>query len=92
MQITSEAKDLLLEELKKNNASCVLVREIKSCCGTQLNFSLAKTKNEDQIEFIDGVPFIIEADIKVKTEKVTIKAENSQLFIHDENESKCDCT
>lgn len=92
MQITAEAKDLLLDELKKNNASCVLVRELKSCCGTQLNFSLAKTKKEDKIELIDGVPFLMEAAIKLKTEKVTIKAENSQLFIHDENDSKCDCS
>jgi quinolinate synthase len=91
MQITSEAKTLLLEELKKNYASCILVREIQSCCGNQLNFSLAKTKNDAKIIFIDGVPFMMEADIKLKTEKVTIKAENRQLLIQDESESKCDC-
>lgn len=90
MQITSEARALLLEELRKNNASCVLAREIQSCCGNQFSLFLAKTKNDDRIFLVDGVPFMMEADIKLKSEKVTIKAENGQLFIHDESESKCD--
>jgi hypothetical protein len=91
MKITEEAKGLLLEALKANDASCVLVREFKSCCGTQLNFSLAKTKEGDKVESIEGVPFLMDASAKLKTEKVTVKAEKGQLFIHDENEAEGSC-
>ena len=55
MKVTEEAKGLLIEALKANDASCVLVREFKSCCGTQLNFSLAIAIEGDQIESISSL-------------------------------------
>jgi len=91
MKVTQEAKGLLMDALKANDASCILVREFKSCCGTQLNFSLAKAIDGDQIESIEGVPFLMDGSIKMKTEGVTIKTENGQLFIQDENASGCAC-
>jgi len=91
MKITEEAKELLLEALKANDASCILVKETKSCCGTQLNFSLAKPKEGDAVESIEGVPFMIDVSVKRKTEKLTVKAENGQLFIRNENVAEETC-
>lgn len=91
MKITEEAKGLLLKALKKNEANCVLVREFKSCCGTQLNFSLSTTKEGDNVEIIEGVPFMMDASAILRTEKVTVKAEKGQLFIHDEAEPEKTC-
>lgn len=91
MKITEEAKGLLLEAIKSNDASCVLVTEMKSCCGSQLSFSITKALDRDQVETIDGVPFIIDESIKSSVFGVTIKAENGQLFIHNENQSQCGC-
>jgi hypothetical protein len=91
MKITLEAKDLLLDALKKNEANCVLVREFKSCCGTQLNFSLSNTKEGDKVEMIEGVSFMMDASAILRTEKVTLQAENGQLFVHDESEKEEGC-
>lgn len=91
MKITEDAKELLLEAIKMNDADCVLVTEVKSCCGSQLNFSLTKALEKDSVELIEGVPFIMEESLKSNVFGVTIKAENGQLFIHDGNQSQCGC-
>lgn len=91
MKITEEAKGLLLEAIKANDANCVLVTEEKSCCGSQLSFSLTKVLENDQVEMIEGVPFIMDESIKTSVLGVTIKSENGQLFIHDVNQSECGC-
>lgn len=91
MKITEEAKRILLEAIKANDSTCVLVTEEKSCCGSQFSLSLANALENDQVEMIDGVPFIMDQSIKTSVLGVTIKAEKGQLFIYDANKLLSQC-
>jgi uncharacterized protein YbaR (Trm112 family) len=91
MKITEEAKIILLEAIASNKADCLLVSQQTTCCGTSLAFSLANLKEGEASELIDGIPVFLEEAVRELVGKVTIQAENGQLFVHDENAAACDC-
>jgi hypothetical protein len=91
MKITEEAKIILLDAISTHKADCLLVSQQTTCCSTSLNFTLANLNDGEVAEMIDGVPVFMESKIKVLIEKVSIHAENNQLFVKDENAKACDC-
>ena len=89
MKITEKAKLLLMEKFVSNNCDCLQATLEKSCCGTSLNFTLAKLKADDKPVSIDGVSVLMDNQSEARTDTVTIAIEDGELIIQDDAPSCC---
>ncbi|MPM23481.1 hypothetical protein SDC9_69955 [bioreactor metagenome] len=89
MKITDEAKVLLAEALIANNCDCLQVTLQQSCCGTSLNFDLAKLNTDDESVLVNGVSVLMDNETQKRAETVTLAAENGELVIEDDAPSCC---
>ncbi len=93
MKIAEEAKTIILAAMAQNDLDCMVVSQLESCCGKQLNFALGKAKPSDKPVNVDGISMIIDEEILKGCDSLTILAEKGQLFMHDDKPSECgsDC-
>lgn len=89
MKITDEAKSLITEALASNACDCLQVTQQQSCCGTSLNFALAKLKAGEKPVSINGVSVLMDNQTQARTETVTLVAEDGELVIKDDASSCC---
>lgn len=90
MKITDGAKTLIMEALASNSCDCLYITQEESCCGTSLNFQMTNLKAEDKAISINGVSVLMDNETQVKTEGVTLDAQDGELTIED-GASSCDC-
>ena len=72
MKITEEAKSLITEALVSNDCDCLQVTLQQSCCGTSLNFSLAKLNAGEKPVSINGVSVMMDNQTQARAETVTL--------------------
>lgn len=89
MIITDEAKKILEEVFVSNDCDCLKATLQKSCCGTSLVFYLDKLKEGDDPISINGIPVLMEDNVRERAEHVTITVENGELAINDDASSSC---
>lgn len=89
MKITDEAKAIINETLAKNECDCLKAMLQKSCCGTSVYISLTKLKPGDEPVSINGVPVMMDNEVKERAETITLATENGKLIIKDDKPSCC---
>ena len=89
MNISDEAKTILLKSLASNENDCLKARLQKSCCGTSLYFTLAKLHEGDDPIIINGISVLMDDQIKERAKTVTLTAKDGRLAIEDEESSCC---
>lgn len=55
LQITDNAKEMILNVLKENGAEGIRLFEVDGCCGPQFALSLDAPQDNDHVETINGV-------------------------------------
>lgn len=89
MKITDEARSLISDELVANDYDCLQVTLVPSCCGTSLNFELAKLSQDDKTVSINGISVLMDNETHERAETVTLAVENGELVIEDDAPSCC---
>lgn len=89
MNISDEAKTILLKSLASNDNDCLKARLQKSCCGTSLYFTLTKLHEGDDPITINGISVLMDDQAKERAETVTLAAKDGRLVIEDEQSSCC---
>jgi hypothetical protein len=89
MKITDEAKILIAEALVSNDCDCLEVTLQQSCCGTSLDFALAKLEVGEKPILVNGISVMMDDQTQAKTETVTLLTEDGELVIQDETQSCC---
>lgn len=89
MKITDEAKELLTEALVSNDCDCLQITLQQSCCGTSLNFELAKLNAYDKPVSINDISVLMDNEVKIRTENITLAVEGSELIIEGDTPSCC---
>lgn len=89
MNISDEAKTILLKSLTSNENDCLKARLQKSCCGTSLYFTLAKLHEGDDPIIINGISVLMDDQIKERAKTVTLTGKDGRLVIEDEATSSC---
>ena len=89
MEITDEAKLIITEALDSNDCDCLLITQLESCCGTSLNFGLAKLNEDDKSVSINGISVMMDSQTQERAKEVTLTAEDGELVIDDDAPSCC---
>lgn len=89
MKITDEAKSLITEALASNNCDCLQVTLQQSCCGTSLNFALAKLKEGEKPISINSVPVMMDNQAQLRTATITLTVEDGEIIIEGDTPSCC---
>ena len=85
MQITDEARDILLGVIQANGKDALLVTEKPSSCGhTSLLISLASRKETDLPVLINQVSVLMDAQVATRAETVTLSTRDGRLVILDD--------
>lgn len=89
MKITNEAKTIIEEVFAANDCDCIKATLQETCCSTTVAFNLGKLEDGDESTSINGIPVLMEDEVKERAETVTITVENGELAIQDEASSGC---
>ncbi len=85
MQITNEARDILLDVIRANGKDALLVTEKASDCGhTSLLISLASRTESDLPVLINGVSVLMDGPAAARAETVTLSTQDGRLVILDD--------
>jgi Fe-S cluster assembly iron-binding protein IscA len=91
MNISKEAKELLLKNMKEHDCNCMRITvEPSGCCGSSLNFTLDKLVDGDQQVKINDLAIVMDEQAQNQTASLTINAENGELVV-DGGDHGCGC-
>lgn len=90
MRISDEAQTLIKKALDSSDYDSLAVVLKDSCCGTTVDFWLGNLEEGDEPEIINGIPVMMDAQVKERTENVILTVENGELVVRDEG-PPCGC-
>lgn len=92
MQITEQARVMLAEILKENEADGIQAVLSMGCCGMQPMFQMVRFDETDRPEVIDGISVVYAQGAKEAVEDVIIDVQNGELVIlHPVMAGGCGC-
>lgn len=91
MNISEEAKELLLKKMKEHDCNCMRITvEPSGCCGSSLNFTLDKLVDGDQPTEVNGLVVVMNEQAQNQTVSLTIDTDNGELVVYG-GDSGCSC-
>jgi iron-sulfur cluster assembly protein len=76
MQITDQAKQVLVDILKEQGAEGLRLSSVAGCCGPQIAISMDEPEPSDNIQTINGIRVAIDPDMTA-TQELTIDLEKT---------------
>lgn len=90
MNITNQASNMILEDLKNNECTAIRLSLQNSCCGTSLSIDLIEAKDETPV-VINSVPVVMDAETAQWCEDITLDMDGDQMTILRQGGCSCGC-
>ena len=84
MKISNEAKKIIEDVLQVTGFDCLRLQLNKTCCKSFIEYELGNIEENDKPISINGIPLVMDEEIRQKSEGIRIEVENEKLVILDE--------